>query len=412
MTYLDRQRKARYYYNVRYAIVRKGDNMANITNRNGKFLIRVFTGRDISGKQIVKSTTYVPPEGTSPKKAEKLAQEYAFEFERHCKGYAQLNENMRFSELAEWYFENYAPEELKPTTVLNYESQYRNHIAPILGNKKLKDITTPMLTEFLKVLGKEHHLNPISVRKVYIVVQSIYRRALQQGFARDNPCQNVIIPKKRDSGKRYSLSEEETKRFLHLIRDKPWDEDVKRILIVLLFTGMRIGECLGLAWEDIDFEKKTIFIHHTLSCVDGECYLDSPKTKSSIRLIAMNSTVEKCLRDQQAYVGELKTALGNKYAHPEMVFPSGLGNYRDRCSVYHSLKRMTKGTEFEDMTLHKLRHCNATLLLNSGVDLKVISEHLGHCDIGVTANIYADVLQKQKIRLADTIDDKLSDELT
>ena len=57
-------------------------------------------------------------------------------------------------------------------------------------------------------------------------------------------------------------------------------------------------------------------------------------------------------------------------------------------------------------------HCNATLLLNSGVDLKVVSEHLGHCDIGVTANIYADVLQKQKIRLADTIDDKLSEELT
>lgn len=90
-----------------------------------------------------------------------------------CKGYAQLNENMRFSELAEWYFENYAPEELKPTTILNYESQYRNHIAPIFGNKKLKDITTPMLTEFLKVLVKEHHLNPISVRKVYIVVQSL-----------------------------------------------------------------------------------------------------------------------------------------------------------------------------------------------------------------------------------------------
>ena len=174
---------------------------------------------------------------------------------------------------------------------------------------------------------------------------------------------------------------------------------------------MRIGECLGLAWDDIDFEKKTIFIHHTLSRVDGEYYLDSPKTKSSIRLIAMNSTVEKYLREQQTYVDQLKGSLGNKYAHPEMVFPSGLGNYRDRGSVYHSLKSMTKGSEFEDMTLHKLRHCNATLLLNSGVDLKVISEHLGHCDIGVTANIYADVLQKQKICLASTINDKLSDEL-
>ena len=200
------------------------------------------------------------------------------------------------------------------------------------------------------MLGKDHHLNATSVRKVYIVVQSIYRRALQQGFARENPCQNVIIPKKKDTGKRYSLSEEETKRFLHLIRDKSWDEDVKRILIFLLFTGMRIGECLGLAWDDIDFEKKTIFIHHTLSRVDGEYYLDSPKTKSSIRLIAMNSTVEKYLREQQTYVEQLKVSLGNKYAHPEMVFPSGLGNYRDRGSVYHSLKRMTKGSEFEDMT--------------------------------------------------------------
>ena len=95
-----------------------------------------------------------------------------------------------------------------------------------------------------------------------------------------------------------------------------------------------------------------------------------------------------------------------------MVFTSANGNYRDRNSVYHSLKRFTKGTEFENLTLQQLRHCNATLLLNSGVDLKVISEHLGHCDIGVTANIYADVLQKQKIRLADTIDDKLSNELT
>lgn len=384
--------------------------MANITNRNGKFLIRVFTGRDANGKQIVKSTTYVPPEGTSPKKAEKLAQEYAFEFERHCKGYSQLNENMRFSELAEWYFENYAPEELKPTTIMNYKSQYKNHISPFLGHKKLKEITTPLLTEFLRQLGQQHNLNPATIRKIYIVVQSIYRRALQQGFAKENPCQNVIIPKKKDTGKRYSLTEEETKRFIKLVNEKSWDNDVKRILMVLLFTGMRIGECLGLSWEDVNFEEKTIFIKHTLSHANGISYLDTPKTESSIRIIAMNATVEKLLQEQKVYTDSLKDVLGDNYAHPEMIFPSGQGNYRDRASVYHSLKRMTKNTEFEDMTLHKLRHCNATLLLNSGVELKVISEHLGHCDIGVTANIYADVLKKQKIKVAEIIDMKLSDD--
>lgn len=384
--------------------------MANITNRNGKFLIRVFTGRDANGKQIVKSTTYVPPEGTSPKKAEKLAQEYAFEFERHCKGYSQLNENMRFSELAEWYFENYAPEELKPTTIMNYKSQYKNHISPFLGHKKLKEITTPLLTEFLRQLGQQYNLNPATIRKIYIVVQSIYRRALQQGFAKENPCQNVIIPKKKDTGKRYSLTEEETKRFIKLVNEKSWDNDVKRILMLLLFTGMRIGECLGLSWEDVDFEEKTIFIRHTLSHANGISYLDTPKTESSIRIIAMNATVEKLLKEQKVYTDSLKDVLGDNYAHPEMIFPSGQGNYRDRASVYHSLKRMTKSTEFEDMTLHKLRHCNATLLLNSGVELKVISEHLGHCDIGVTANIYADVLKKQKIKVAEIIDMKLSDD--
>lgn len=66
-----------------------------------------------------------------------------------------------------------------------------------------------------------------------------------------------------------------------------------------------------------------------------------------------------------------------------MAFTSANGSYRDRSALRTSFKRFLKGTEFEFLTLHQLRHCNATLLLNSGVDLKVVSEHLGHCDIGV-----------------------------
>lgn len=67
-----------------------------------------------------------------------------------------------------------------------------------------------------------------------------------------------------------------------------------------------------------------------------------------------------------------------------------------------------KGTEFESLTLHQLRHCNATMLLNSGVDIKIVSEHLGHCDIGVTANIYADVLKSTKAKVADLVTLKLT----
>ena len=122
----------------------------------------------------------------------------------------------------------------------------------------------------------------------------------------------------------------------------------------------------------------------------------------------MSETLAAIFKEQKSYIDKLSSALGNSFAHPEMVFTSAHGNYRDRGSVYTYLKRFTKGTEFEDLTLHQLRHVNTTLLLNSGVDLKIVSEHLGHCDIGVTANVYADVLKSTKAKVADLISLKLA----
>jgi integrase len=205
-----------------------------------------------------------------------------------------------------------------------------------------------------------------------------------------------------------SLDESEIKRLMELLDTKPWDEDFKRIINVLLYTGMRSGECLGLMWEDIDFEEMTITINHNLTDIGGKHKLGLPKTESSRRVIGMSEALASIFREQKAYIDKMSAALGKKFAHPEMVFTSALGNYRDRQSVYHSLKRFTKGTEFEDLTLHKLRHCNATLLLNSGVDLKVVSEHLGHRNINITADIYADVLKSTKSKVADLITLKLS----
>lgn len=384
--------------------------MANITKRNGSYLIRVSMGRDANRKQIIRSTTYKPPEGISEKKAEKLANAFAVDFENKCRYYSQYNENMKFSELAEWYFNNYSEVELKSVTAMNYKSQYNNHIKEYLGHKRLKEFTPLMLTDYLKMLHTKDGLSASTCRKVYIVVQSIFKRGLEQGFLRENPCHNVILPKdKNKSKKRYSLTVEETIRFIQMVKNSDKDADVKRIIIFLLFTGTRIGECLALNWEDIDFENRSIHIRHTLAKGPNGLFLDTPKTSSSYRTIGMNDTAFDILKEQKAYCADLKYALGNKYAHPEMVFPSGLGNYRDRSSVYHSLGRITVGTEFADMTLHKLRHCNATILLNSGVELKMISEHLGHSGVEITANIYADVLQSQKIKMANILELKLTE---
>ena len=190
--------------------------MANITKRGNTFRIRVFVGTDMNGKKLMKSTTFTPPDGVTPKKAEKLAQEYAFEFERHCKGYIELNENMRFSELADWYFTNYAPIELKESTVYTYKGHYKNHIEPVLGNMKVKDITTPKLTQIMQ----SYDLNPASVRKLYVIVQSIFRRGAEQGFIRETPCHNVILPKRKKSKKNKALDEEKLKKQTQQISER------------------------------------------------------------------------------------------------------------------------------------------------------------------------------------------------
>ena len=184
--------------------------MANITQRGNTFRIRVFVGTDDNGKKIMKSTTFTPPKDVTPKKAEKLAQEFAFEFERQCLGYTQFNDSMRFSELSDWYFTNFAPIELKESTIYTYKGQYKKHIAPVLGNMKLKDITTPKLTQIVQ----SYKLNPATVRKIYVIIQSIFRRAVEQGFIRSNPCHNVILPKNKEQNKVMALNADELHRFV------------------------------------------------------------------------------------------------------------------------------------------------------------------------------------------------------
>lgn len=332
-----------------------------------------------------------------------MAEQFALEFEQKSQGYALLNENMRFSELAEWYFENYAPIELKESSTYNYKSQYDNHLAPYIGNMKLKDINTPRITKLMQ----SYNLNPNTVKKIYVVLQSIFTRGVEQGFIRDTPCKHVILPKRKKS-KKLTLDEKQTKGFLALLEEKKWDVDLKTIIKVLLYTGMRSGECLSLSWSDIDFENRSISINHNLADIGGKHFLTTPKTESSIRVIGMSQALYDILKAHKEWKDKLICDLGTKFAHPEMVFTSSLGNYKDRSCLNTSFKRFLKGTEFDFLTLHSLRHCNATLLLNSGVDIKIVSEHLGHSGIEVTANVYADVLKSSKIKVADLIALKIS----
>ena len=383
-----------------------------IIQRGKSYTFTVALGMDANGKQIRKTRTWSPPEKMTKKKADKLAKEAYIEFKNQCRGISSLNEHMRFKDLAEEYFKVYAPNKLKPRTAYDYEKLVNFRLLDYFGNKKLRDITPGMLSEYfcsmtIEKKGEVLPMAPATVRKTYTTMQSIFTFAVSQQYIKETPCKGVVLPGKdvtRDE-KRKSLTEEELPEFIALFKDY---STLNVIVKTLLFTGMRSGEALGLQWEDIDFERRLIRIRHNLTDIGGTHFLTTPKTKSSKRTIFMNETLFNLLKEHRAKQREIIFALGKEYAHPEMVFTSDLGNYKDRSALNTSFRRFLRGTDFEFMTLHCLRHSNATLLLNSGVDIKVVSEHLGHSDVGTTANIYTDVLDSMRRKTAEVIEFKIA----
>jgi integrase len=384
-----------------------------IVQRGNTYTFTVAMGMTAEGKQIRKTTTYIPPDGTAEKKADKLAKEEYVNFKNRCKGLSAFNENMRFLELSEEYFKFYAPNKLKPITAYNYEKMVAYHFKDYFGNKKLKEITSGMLTNFFSThttLSKERKdipLSPSNAKKLYTILQSIFTFAVNQDYMKESPARNVILPSKKATTeeKRKYLTETELPNFLNLFQAY---SVLNTIVKLLLFTGMRSGECLGLQWEDIDYINKTITIRHTLSDVGGKHFLTTPKSKSSRRYISMSDSIAELLREHKKHQLELRLAQVETFIHSEMVFTSDTGNYKDRSSLNTSFRNRIKGTAFDFLTLHSMRHCNATLLLNSGVDIKVVSDHLGHSDIGITANIYADVLASTRRKTAEIIELKLA----
>ena len=146
-----------------------------IEQRGNSYRFTVYMGYDVNGKQIRKTTTFVPPAGLTQKKADKLAKEEYVHFSNRCKGLYNLKENMRFSELVEEYFRLYAPNNLKPITAYNYEKHIKYHFMDYFGNKKLKDITTATISHFFathktEIKGEMKTLSPANAKRIYCIL--------------------------------------------------------------------------------------------------------------------------------------------------------------------------------------------------------------------------------------------------
>lgn len=373
-------------------IAQRGENTYRFT---------VSCGFDGNGKHNRKTMTFKVPEGTAPTKAEKMVVDAYLDFEAKCKGNQRFKANMKFKELVEIYLAEYASRELKPVTKYNYERDLQLHVLPVFGNRKANSITTADMTTFLTQMDKSSE----TTRKLRTVISSVFTYGKSQGYVAQNPCVGALYKTAQAPVKKTKFLNKEQCQTLMAATSEY--SIVNTIIQFLLFTGMRIGECLGLTWDCIDFEHNTVTIVHNLSFAYDEWYLSTPKTEDSERIIKLSEYTKNLLLIHKQHQDKEKAIVGDAWAQSDVVFTSSIGNFFDRTYVNKYLKQTCSEHGLPEISVHKLRHSNASLLINSGAALKAVSQRLGHCNIAITADIYGHIFDSYEARMAQSLEHDL-----
>ena len=359
---------------------------------DGRWEARFTVGRDPgTGKQIQRSVY-----GSTQKEVrQKLAQAVA----ALDNGDYFEPSKMTLARWVEIWLEEYTGDK-KYLTVKHYKAQCRAHIVPSLGAVKLSELTTPQIQAFYNHLQREG-LASKSVRNIHGILTKCLSTAVQVGYLRNNPASAVTLPKvvKKDI---QPLTDEQVRDFLRVSAA----DEYEILLKVILFTGLRESEAIGLTWDCIDFKAGTVTICKQLQkrpLSDGGftfAPLKNGKTriiKPAASVIALLSRRWKEQTEQRLRAGEAwqgwQSAEERKAA---LVFTTLTGTNLSPQTVYNHYKKLSAQIGAPDSRVHDLRHTFAVLSLQNGDSVKTVQGNLGHATAAFTLDVYGHVSEKMK----------------
>ncbi len=321
----------------------------------------------------------------------------------------EVQQSITFQEWIEEFLVNYKRNEIKITTYEGYMRIYRKHIEDSqLGKTALNQVTTEMLQRYYNDKLNDGY-NSKTVHSIGIVVGAALNHAVKLKMLSENPNRHTSIPKK----KKYEaavLSTEEVRRIVNEAKA----EEIYPIIVTTVYTGMRKGEAMALKWENVDFQKRRIYIKNSLCKIDGDqtdekghrharYEILEPKTKESIRMVPMMDEVYEALMLQKERQEMDKKRYREIYLDQGLVFTDSCGNFlpqRQFMDQYHAFLRKY---EITDIRFHDLRHTFATLLIEADVSMKVVQELLGHSTITTSMDIYTHVSDEKKEQALDRL---------
>ena len=379
--------------------------MANIQERRDKtgrlisYSIRVHRGRDSTGKQLKPYTTTfeVSPTWTEAS-ARRKAEAFAATFEKACREGMATDTRQTFGQYSRYVIDLKEERGTKATTITRYREML-DRLDGQLGHVKLKDLRPDTLNALYSWLGGEGMnkrtggtLSGKTILEHHRLIHTILKQAVMEGLIPINPADRVIPPKAERTEVRYFQPSE-----IEAIRDALEDEPIKwkALVHLLLITGARRGEVLGLKWEDVDFEKNRVTIQRNVQYTPKNgVYLDTPKTKSGFRTVSVPADTIKLLRALRAWQGSEKLRLGLYYEDRGFLFTQDNGDLMHPDSPNRWLERFAERHGLPHINPHAFRHSMASILYFNGADSVSISRRLGHAQVSTTANIYAHIIEQ------------------
>lgn len=319
-------------------------------------------------------------------------------------------------------FDTYmSTKELKQSTRTNYMYMYKNYVSNVIGKRRIGSIKYSDIKKFYNSLILEKKFKPNSMEIINTILHPVFTMAVRDGYIRTNPSDGVMAEIKKshnwEKPKRHALTEEQQALFIDFLTESKTYNHWLPLMTVFLGTGCRVGELIGLTWDDCDFTEGIITINHNLvyrQQDSGKCemHITTPKTESGKRVVPMFQAVRKALlqeKKEQMRNGFNSTIIDG---YSGFVFTNRCGYVHNPQTINRAIKRIYTACNEQEIerakkehrqpvliphfSVHNLRHTFCTRFCENETDLKIIQEIMGHSDITTTMNIYNEATKERK----------------
>ena len=320
---------------------------------------------------------------------------------------------------------------LRETTRSNYIYMYNRFVRDEFGNRLIADVKYTDVKMFYYHLLNDKNIAVNTLDNIHTIIHSIFDMAVRDDVIRKNPTDGVMAEIKKNSGKnkgiRHALTVEQQKAFIDAIRYSPEYYHWYPLFVTLLGTGMRIGECIGLRWKDVDFKHRNINVNHAVTYYtrrEKVCFgVSKPKTEAGTRLIPMMDTVYDALKNEYDRQKKDGFCVAEVDGMNGFIFSNRNGSLHNPHCINSAIKRISESHNAREIidakkehrepviiphfSAHHLRHTFCSRLCENETNVKVIQEIMGHANIETTLDIYTEINYSKKQESLEELSKKI-----